>query len=228
MEKLTFGKKAKIENRYIKPETTNFIPSKNVVFDNALKLAKSINPKKNERTYCIVSGDFVFGDFIEAFIDLYNFDIKELTISTLSMSSNNIDSLVNLLHKWKYVEKLNLIISRYFYGHEIKGLIKEIYEKLDHENKFQLAICDSHTKIAQFETKQGGKCVIYGSANLRSSQNIEQFTIEENSKIYDFNQSYFDVILEKYKTINKPIGYKDLIKFISETVNDKEEINENF
>lgn len=168
-----------------------------------------------------MSGDFIFGDFLESLILDWNIDIKELTISTLALSQNNVDSLKNIL-LFTEVEKLNLIVSRYFYGHEIKKLIPYIYKELDFDNRFQLGICDNHSKIAQFETVKGAKVVIYGSANMRASQNIEQFTVEENKEIYDFNKSYFDLILEKYQTIKKPIGYKDLISLIAEVESDTE------
>lgn len=46
---------------------------------------------------------------------------------------------------------------------------------------------------------------MHGSVNLRSSSNIEQFVIEDNKQLYDFNQDYQNRILEKYKTINKSI-----------------------
>jgi hypothetical protein len=206
-------------NRYIKPKKTNLVPSKFVVYSSAQKLAKDINIKKGDRVYCMVSGDFVFGDFIEALICEYNFKIKEMTISTLSMSASNIESLAYLLKN--DIQKLNLIISRFFYGHEIKKLVPEIYKQLDFDNKFQLAVCDSHSKICQFETEQGNKCVIYGSANLRASQNIEQFTIEQSSEIYDFNQRYFNEIIQKYSTIQKPIKYHDLYKLIEDVSNDE-------
>ena len=37
--------------------------------------------------------------------------------------------------------------------------------------------------------------VIHGSANLRSSGNIEQFTIEENPELYDFYEDLFENII---------------------------------
>lgn len=67
-----------------------------------------------------------------------------------------------------------------------------------------------HTKTAQFETLGGRKIVIHGSANLRSSGNIEQFTIEENPAIYDFYDTVFDKILERYATIKKAVRGKEL------------------
>lgn len=211
--KVNLNKGDLYQNRYITPKK-NIILAKKVLYENALDFVDNIKNDDlsiNKSIYAIVSGNFIFGDFIEAFIDAKNFDVNEMTITTLSLSENNIYSLENLLFKWKYVKKLNLIISDYFYSHERKLLIPIIYEKLDRENKFQLAICRTHMKICQFETIKGNKCVINGSANLRSSQCLEQITIEENKDLYDFNQKYFNIILEKYKSINK---YSDLFNIL--------------
>ena len=151
-----------------------------------------------------VSGNFIFGDFIEAYIVGNNAKCRKMTISTLSLSQNNVDSLFNLLANG-YIDELNLVVSVYFWGNEIRSLIPYIYRKLDFGNKFQLSIASVHTKTAQFETLGGRKVVIHGSANLRSSGNIEQFTIEENPELYDFYDEHFTRIVDKYATIRKPI-----------------------
>lgn len=66
-----------------------------------------------------------------------------------------------------------------------------------------------HTKTAQFETLGGKKIIAHGSANLRSSGSIEQFTIEESPELYDFYDEFFSRILERYQTIRKPVWGKD-------------------
>lgn len=192
------------DNRYIKSKVAKDIPAHKLKYRNAIKLAKDIKIEEGIRYDCIVAGNFIFGDFIEAFITHNNAKCLQLTISTLSLDQNNVDSLVNLM-TGNYVDNLNLIISDYFYAHERGSLIPYIYDKLDIDNRFQLASASSHTKITMFETLGGKKIVIHGSANLRSSSNIEQFTIEENPGLYDFHFEYHNRIIEKYMTINKEI-----------------------
>lgn len=204
---------ADFETRYIKPPKTIEISEHNLKYKDAAKLASDIEIKKGDRYFCIVNGSFIFGDFIEAYITSKNIKVKKMFISTLSMSMNNIDSLANLLN-WGYVKNLDLIISDFFFSHERQMLIKSIYEKLDKEDKFQLSVAGSHTKICMFETECGQKIVIHGSANLRSSSNIEQFVIEESETLYDFNFEYMSKIVEVYKTINKPIRVGKLWELI--------------
>jgi hypothetical protein len=90
--------------RYIKCQTSK---TKFINYENVEQLSKDIQIFKNERYFCITDGNFIFGDFIEAFLVCRDMKAKELTISTLSLSQDNVDSLYNLL-EGDYVENLNL------------------------------------------------------------------------------------------------------------------------
>jgi len=200
------------EKRYCKPPMSK---SKNVKYKNASDLSKEIIIGKNERYFCVIDGSFIFGDFIEAFIYDRAMNVKEMTISTLSMSQENIDSFKNLMEKG-YLQKLNIIVSDFFYSHERQNLVKYMYQHLDIDNRFQFSVCRTHTKICLFETEMNGgrKYVIHGSANLRSSDNIEQFMIEENEELFDFNKNFHDKIIDNFKTINKSLRGKKLFNLI--------------
>jgi hypothetical protein len=194
----------KNKNRYTNPTKEGRIKAKNIHFGNAQELAHNINLKKEERVNIILGGNFIMGDFIEAFFIDKNIKAKELTISTLSMSQNNVDSLKNLL-VGKYIERINLIISEYFFAHERNKLIKYMLSELDMNNSFQLAVDRNHTKICLFETLGGKKIVIHGSANLRSAGCAEQISIEENKKLFNFYNKYHKEILQKFSIINKKV-----------------------
>lgn len=196
------------ESRYIKPRVYAK-PTDFVKYDNAFKLARDITITEGSRYDVVVNGSFIFGDFLEAFITYNNAKCRKLTISTLSLNQNNVDSLHALITHG-YIDELNLIVSAYFYNMEIRALIPYIYRKLDIDNRLQLAVANVHTKTAQFETLGGKKIIAHGSANLRSSGSIEQFTIEENPELYDFYDDMFARILERYQTIRKPVWGKDL------------------
>lgn len=177
------------ETRYTLPKV---VPMKEdfVMYDNAQKMARELR--------------LGFGDFIEAYLTTQRACAKKMTISTLSLSQNNVDSLHTLMDKG-YIEELNLIISVYFWGNERSSLVPYIYKQLDIGDRFQLAVAGVHTKTVHFETLGGRKIIMHGSANLRSSGNIEQFTMEENPELYDFYDDHFSRILDKYATIRKPI-----------------------
>jgi hypothetical protein len=197
------------ESRYIKPPISNDVDDDLLKYEDAVKLAKDIVISKGSRHFAIINGSFIFGDFIEALIVENNWHIKKMTISTLSMSDNNIDSLANLLNG-DYVDALDLIVSVFFFSHERHNLIKYMYEELDKKNKFQLAVAATHCKTCIFETHCGKFIVMHGSPNLRSSNNIEQFVVEENEVLYNFNHEYQMRIIEKFKTINKAVRNTNL------------------
>lgn len=208
------------ETRYTLPKV---VPMKEdfVLYDNAQKMARELRLGFGERFDAFVSGSFIFGDFIEAYLTTQNACAKKMTISTLSMSQNNVDSLYTLMEKG-YIEELNLIISVYFWGNERSSLIPYIYKQLDIGDRFQLAVAGVHTKTVHFETLGGRKIIMHGSANLRSSGNIEQFTMEENPELYEFYDDHFNRIIDKYATIRKPIrNSKAWDLFTRMTFNDK-------
>jgi hypothetical protein len=200
--KIDLGKKS--NSRYFAPKKNKEIHEKFLKYKNAESLANDINFNENNRYFVIIDGSFFFGDFIEAFLVKHNIHVKKMTISTLSMNKNNVDSLFNLING-NYIDELNLVLSDYFYGHEKHDLVPYIYETLDIDNKFQLSFAGTHCKICIFETVNGRKFVFHGSANLRSSSNIEQIMLEENEGLYDFMDEIQNNILNEYKTINKSV-----------------------
>lgn len=205
------------DSRIHKPPRVKELSDKNIKYKYAHQLANDIIIDKGCRYNVVVNGSFIFGDFIEALIVNNNYHVKKMTISTLSMSQNNIDSLANLING-NYLDELNLIISDHFFSHERHGLIKYAYDILDIDNKFQLAVCRTHCKLCIIEMYNGLKLVIHGSANLRTSANIEQFTIEESETFFDFQNEYQDRIIEKFQTINKTLQGEKLWQLIAQEV----------
>ena len=203
------------DSRVHKPPRVKELSDKNIKYKYAHQLANDVKIEKDCRYNVVVNGSFIFGDFIEALIVNNNYHVKKMTISTLSMSQNNIDSLANLING-NYLDELNLIISDHFFSHERHGLIKYAYHILNIDNKFQLAVCRTHCKLCIIELYNGLKLVIHGSANLRTSANIEQFTIEESETFFDFQNEYQDRIIEKFQTINKTLQGEKLWQLIAQ------------
>lgn len=196
------------ESQYVKPKL-RAMHSSCIRYENAERLAAEHPIGKGDRYDCFVSGSFIFGDYIEAYFVKHNIRARKLTISTLSLSQDNVDSLANLLHGG-YVDEINMIVSVYFFSHERRKLIPYIYQELDIDGRFQMAVAGVHTKTCQFDCEDGRKIVMHGSANLRSSANVEQFTIEENEELYQFYDDFFQNVLDEYGTICKPIRDKRL------------------
>ena len=206
-----------IETRYIKPPPPRQIKKKNIRYEYAQQLAQDLDIGEGTRHMALVSGNFIFGDFIEALFVAKNIHTKRLQISTLSMSQENIDSLANLMNGG-FVDSLDLIVSAYFYAHERGkgGLIPYLHKTLDKDNSLQIAVAGIHTKVVTFET-DGGKCItMHGSANLRSSRCVEQVMIEEGRELFQFFTDMNESILKQYSTIKKEVRASKLWEAMNE------------
>lgn len=199
-----------INSRYIKPVKQKIFNSNQIKFQNAQQLVKKVDLKNENGLFAIVDGSFVFGDFILAFLHYHDIKAERIDVSTLSMSMHNIVGFKTFMDKG-YIQNINFLIGYYFFAHERTKLVKEMYKQLDFDNRFQLAVCRNHTKIVTLKTDRGNKIVMHGSANLRSSDNLEQFSLSFDSETYDFIESFNDKIIKKYKTIKKPITNKQLL-----------------
>lgn len=185
------------KNVFTKLENYN-VKNKDVYFDNALKLAYDIKIQKNDCIYINLAGNFIFGDFIGAFITVNSLDVSELTVISLSGSIENFEMLDALIEN-KFVEKINLVLSNYFLRTEQKkhtktiSFLESLVEK--HKDNFKIYYSNNHSKSVLIKTKKGGHVVMHGSANLRSSTNIEQLIIQENKELYNFNYSFFKSLI---------------------------------
>lgn len=135
------------ETRYMLPHPVHYDPETFVLYDNAEKLARELRITDNMRADAFIAGSFIFGDFIEAFMTVNHAVTPKMTISTLSMSQENVDSLHNLMEAG-FIKELNLIISVYFWAHERNGLLPYIYEELDMGDRFQLSVAGMQRKPA--------------------------------------------------------------------------------
>jgi hypothetical protein len=199
LEDFDFTDLGEEKNTFLKP----LINSKKIFvkYENAKNLLKQINPGIGQEVHCLVKGDFIFGDFIEALHVEKNIRSKNLKISTLGMSQDNVDSLVGLI-KDGYTDKLDLVVSNYFYSHEKKGLIPYFIKELGKDlEKIDIMVLRSHTKVTLADFTDA-KIVMTGSANLRSAKCIEQFTLTENAEIYQFYSDWFESC-KKYSILER-------------------------
>lgn len=207
-----------LENgRYLRPRVYRGTVARPVTWGKAVEMVSDFELTEGSRMFAIVSGNFVFGDVLEALVLERGIDFRTITIQTLSMSKENIDSLRRILDVCKEsgsIQRMRIALSDYFYSHErhvregrdTPALVPYLYETLDDgDDVLDVAFAGIHTKIVTFETADGAKCVIDGSANLRSSMNIEQFRIECDPDLHDWIEGYADRIFKAYSTINKSV-----------------------
>lgn len=174
-------------------------------WEHAQDLARNLVIDNEHETFAFVSGNFVFGDLLEALVDAKKLSVRRLGIQTLSMSDENIDSIRNVLETMP-VERLDLVLSDYWYAHESHkgGLVPYLFEELDLEGlELRVAFAGVHCKVLTVETLRGNHITMHGSANLRSSGNVEQLHISPDDGLFEFCDRMTQRILDAYDVVNK-------------------------
>lgn len=162
-------------------------------FENAEEMADRLDYDKDY--FAFLSGNFVFGDFLEALIFRQKLEPSEMYVTTLGMGKDNIDSLVNLV-EYLGCDKLNLLVSHYFASterHKLMPYMREQFTGLP----IDVAVLRSHTKIALIFSEKGN-VLISGSANLSSSYNLEQIVIMHDENAINFVKAYLDDIMARF------------------------------
>ena len=206
-------KNDEIEQNIVIPNTHFEI----INYDYAIEFVKSLDLKSKKEQVGFLTGKFVAGDIFEAFVDYYNIKFKELTISSLSMNENNIDSFKNLFLLDR-LDKLTLIVSDFWYSHAKHKLLPYLVQEFEGLN-VEFAIVKTHTKIFLLETQQN-KFIFEGSANLNSSNNIEQYRLSFNTDVYNFYYEKLHKLKQQFFNNNKQlVKHKDLWKIVKDGTN---------
>ena len=197
---------AAIDTDFVKIRRYPRVRPAGVLYERATDLALSMpDLEDGEGIFCIVSGNFIFGDMLEALMVEKNWYAEEIFIATLSMSQENADSLANIFHG-DYAREINLIVSDFWYAHErYKGGGIEYINQLMEGFNFSLSVAGLHTKIILIKTECGKHIVIHGSANLRSSRNLEQFSAENSKLLYEFNRAWMSKLMAEFKVSRKSL-----------------------
>lgn len=164
-----------------------------VMFDHAEAMVDSMDYTKDY--FALVSGNFIFGDFIEALCFKKRLAPSEIYLTTLGMSAENADSIVNLVD-YLHCEKVNLLVSHYFAGVERNKLVPYMQKEFSGK-PVDVAVLQSHCKIALIFSKQGN-VMISGSANLSSSHNVEQFILLHDPAAIQYVKRRLDHIMERF------------------------------
>lgn len=171
------------------------IRHKPIIYKNALDMAQAMDIR--EEYFCLVSGSFIYGDFIEALCDIHRLRPRRVLITTLGLNQNNVDSLVNLVD-YLGAKEVGLVVSTYFYDTEKTKLLPYMMEEFA-GRPMSVAVCASHTKICLIDSESAGKIVMFGSANLSSSDNLEEFALIHDGEVFAFCEQLITGVLRDFK-----------------------------
>lgn len=158
--------------------------------ENAAQLAELLPVDADGVLHAVTPGDFVFCDLLTTVCRTRK--PRALHVATLSMSRGNVDALAAELAAGN-VGTIAILISNFF--EKTNTAIFEHLKKAaaDHPD-FRVSVARTHAKIALFEFDKG-RLTIETSANLRSSQNIEQITAIADPTLYDFHREWLDALM---------------------------------
>lgn len=180
-----------------------------IKYDRAVDLAREADAffraeqRDGARLFCLVSGNFIFGDLLEAYLCEHGHIADELLVATLSLNQNNVDSLRNIIDDGR-VQRLGLAVSAYWYAHHRRDVAGYMAETLAPAPRYDFAAAGLHTKITLMRCG-AHHYVLHGSANMCSSGNIEQFTWERDTALYNFNRDWLERIFSRFSFAQKPI-----------------------
>lgn len=159
---------------------------------NAVSQIKAL-PKRDESLHCILNGTFALWDFVPAVLELTGEPIRDLIVATLGFSKNNVAALAELIDAGQ-VKHVSVLCSHYFSAadSDIYAQMVELCQK----HGFPIAAMRSHAKLLLMAVGRR-RLVVESSANLRSCHNVEQATLFDNPKLYEFHGKWIQELLDK-------------------------------
>lgn len=150
--------------------------------EHAATLATAIfDLAPGDRLHAITPGDFVFANLINQLCALAHPTL--LSIATLSLSKNNVAALASALDAG-HCHSIDFLISEYFA--KTSPAILACMTEAASNRPWRIGTARTHAKI----TLLSPALVIETSANLRSSQNIEQITVLHDPALYAFHRAW--------------------------------------
>lgn len=146
-------------------------------------------PSRNSTLHMIGTGRTSGWHLLEHLRKLAARPIRSLWISTLSMSLANVEALAAALDSGD-IRRCSLVASCYF-----KSTNDEIWHRVFSELTARgqpVAGIRSHAKVSVLQFTARRWFVIETSANLRSSGNLEQYTITHSEQLGRFHAGWID------------------------------------
>jgi hypothetical protein len=169
--------------------------------ENALVVVRRL-PGEGETTHCILKGDFVLGDLLPYLLE-DGWVCPHMRVATLGMSVENGKTLAGLRRSGR-VGRLTLVLSHYFEAVNKSTMYQDVMDALD--GQAELVTMRSHAKVICCPRERPGESdwlVMEGSANLRSSDNLEQMTIFNDREVHDFHAEWIDFVLANPPAVHR-------------------------
>jgi len=143
--------------------------------------------EEGDRLHAVLPGNFVFAEILTQLAE--RMKPESVTLATLSLSKQNVDALAAALDAG-HIGRINFLISEYFAA--TNKAIMQHMEQAAQNRRWRIGTKRTHAKIATLDTNH---LVIETSANLRSSQNVEQLSVFRDRALHDFHAGWIAELL---------------------------------
>lgn len=152
--------------------------------ENAKQL-KPFIPSPGDCTHAVVRGDFILGEIIPVLMRGQPAEL--LAVATLGMSEGNARMLADLRDRGQ-IRSLRVVVSHYFASVDATSTFARVNEILGESAP---AVTRNHAKVILIR-QPPDYFTVAGSANLRSSDNVEQFSIWNDREVLEFHLGWIN------------------------------------
>lgn len=158
---------------------------------NAVRLVRPL-PVPGETVHAIMGGDFHAWDLVPAIVELAACPFAELWIATLGFNLGNNGHLCRLIDQGR-IQRATILCSDYFAKSDL-SVFTESKAALEARG-CRLVSSRNHAKVILLAPAgRKDRYVVEGSANLRSCNNLEQFALSNDHRLFDFHRSWIHQI----------------------------------
>ena len=158
--------------------------------ENAAKQIKRL-PQHGETIHCLMGGDYNGSDIIPAIQSLAEVNVDELYIATLGFNKTNTTQLCTMFDDG-LLRRVTLLCSHYF--SQTDGGTFDFAERELTGRGQRIVFTRNHAKILLFRMGRSFY-VVESSANLRSCNNLEQFTLCRSEGLFKFHAGWMERIV---------------------------------
>lgn len=160
------------------------------------RAAEALNPLPGPGEYLhVVTGqEFAGFDLLSAFLSLSKVkQFKALTLTTLGFSKANLSEMAKMIDARQVAPKTLRILCSDFFRRSDKDIWK-IGAAQAKTLGYGFRSTRNHTKLILADV--GRPYIVESSANLRSCSNLEQFTVTQSRRLYDFHAGWISRVWE--------------------------------
>lgn len=169
--------------------------------ENADELVRALPRAEGESTHALLSGEFVLGDVIDRVRALHG-EPREIWIATLSVG---IPNLATLSAACEAGVRVTLLVSHYFRSADSE-LYAALERALDGFPNFRLIVGRVHAKVLLFDFADW-PLTLTTSANLRSSNNLEQLDAHAAPPLFFFHRDWMREVSDRAVNGTNPSHY---------------------